>query len=203
MTGSGTLLARGLVSDMSLEFDLQALQFHVHAEHVIEGKYYDMEMQMIHKIVPAYLPRSSVWTASYLSVSVFFEVQPVANNTFLDSLNIHTLDGIKGMNLAEFFNSLEPNYIYYNGSLSTPSCNENTHRFLMLDVQRMSEAQLNEFRYHYDGNYRDIKVSEMSSMKVRKVTKRMARSLKSYGGNVSEILALAVAVLLVLISVIL
>lgn len=188
---------------MSLEFDLQALQFHVHAEHVIEGKFYDMEMQIIHKIVPTYLPKTSVWTASYLSISVFFEVQSAANNTFLDSLNVHTLDGIKEMNLAEFFNSLEPNYIYYNGSLSTPSCNENTHRFLMLDVQHISEAQLNEFRYHYDGNYRDINISKASNIKVSKVTKRMARSLKSFGGSVSETLALAVAMLLLLASVLL
>jgi len=198
MTGSAELIARGLVSDMSLEFDLQMLQFNIHAEHLIEGKYYDMEMQIIHRIIPRYLPRSSKWSNSYLIISVFFEVRPRnANNTFLDSLNINTLDGITNMSLAEYFNGLEPNYIYYNGSLSTPPCNENAHRFLMTDIQYMSEAQLRDFTYYYEGNYRGL--PKTSRVVPIKITKRMARSLSNFGeGLYPSIIIILLSILILL-----
>ena len=48
------------------------------------------------------------------------------------------------------------NYVNYNGSLTTPTCNEAVNWLLFLDPIAISSTQLNDFRKLKDGEGQDL-----------------------------------------------
>ncbi len=201
MTGSGQLIVRGLVPDMALEFNVKGFQFNSPSEHVIGDQIFDMEMQIIHSIVPDYLPNDPVLQSTKVVISVLFAVKPGANNTFLSNLNLNTFDTITNLDLKAFLGSMSPNYIYYQGSLTTPPCTENVHRFIMMDIQEISMDQLKQITDFYPSNSREEQ--PLNGRSVVKVTKRMSRSLENGGSRPGTVFATVAAVLLVVMNMVL
>jgi carbonic anhydrase len=184
MTGTGLLIARGLVPDMQLEFNVRDFHFNTPSEHTINGERFAMEMQIVHSIVPDYLPNDLSLVGRKLVISILFAVKPGANNTFLNRLNLQTLDTTTGLDLGEWLRSMQPSYVFYEGSLTTPPCTENVYQFVMTQVQEMSSDQLQSFTDFYASNCRGAQ--KINNRRVVKVTKRISRNLDSFAlSNVS------------------
>ncbi|MDR3546691.1 MAG: carbonic anhydrase family protein [Candidatus Pacebacteria bacterium] len=198
MTGTGQLVVRGLVPDMVLEFNVREFRLNSPSEHIIGGKTYDLELQIIHSVVSDYLPNDDSLSSSKLILSVLFSVKRGATNDFLDKLNLDTFDTITKVNLKEFIESMNQNYIYYQGSLSTPPCTENVYRFIMADVQYMSYEQLEKITAFYASNARTVQT--LNSRSVVKVTKKMSRTLESAGEGLSAVLASVMTTIAVLFA---
>jgi len=196
MTGSGQLIVRGLVPDMPLEFNIKWYQFNSPSEHIIDGRSYDLELQIVHSIVPDYLPNDPDLQTTKLVISVLFNAEDGANNTFLNTLNINTLDTITDANLKTFLESMKPNYIYYQGSLTTPPCTENVHHFIFTDVQLISYEQLKSITDFYQSNTREDQ--PINNRKIYKVTKRMSRSLEGSASGLKVGTAIFIGILIIL-----
>ncbi|MDR3548275.1 MAG: carbonic anhydrase family protein [Candidatus Pacebacteria bacterium] len=171
MKNASTLTVRGLVPDMPLKFNVDEFYFTSPSEHTLEGQAYDLEMQIVHSMNTDYLPDETKLKSRKLVLSVLFQVKAGANNTFLGSLNIPTLDFIPTLPIADFLSSISKLYIYYDGSMSRPPCTENVYRFVMFDAQSMSADQLKYFTNHYSGNARGVqKLNGRPVLRVSKTT---------------------------------
>jgi len=114
----------------------QLLQFHLHApsEHTFDGKNYDVEIHFVHK-------HTSL--NKLVALGIFFDVSAGGDkeNDFIASLKVGQanntlLSAIPAMNL---FKQLNMNNLYhYEGSLTTPPCNETVEFVLINDPQPIS-----------------------------------------------------------------
>jgi len=156
MAGSGQLTVRGLVPDMPLIFNVDEFHFTSPAEHIIDGQRYDLEMQIVHTIQTDYLPREPKLITKKLIVSVLFQNRAGANNTFINSLSLNSLDFIPHLGLDKLMQTLNTQFIFYEGSLSRPPCTENVYRIVYYFPQPISTDQLRYFTSYYQQNYRDV-----------------------------------------------
>lgn len=134
-------------------------QFHLHApsEHTVDGIQYDLEVHFVH---------------SYLNgdlggvIGVFFdtEVGGDEDNDFIaaiwdesaDEVTIPVATFMKGVDMSRYWN--------YDGSLTTPPCDEGVKWTVIEDVQPISKAQLKKFTdlwggkasFAGEGNYRNV-----------------------------------------------
>ena len=161
-----------------------------------------VEMQIIHSVVPDYLPKSTNLRNTQLVISVFFDAKGNNNNGFIDKLNLQSFDSIDKMNLAEFVNNITPNYYYYNGTLSTPPCSKNVYRFIMMEVQHISESQKDLLTSFYFGSQRNATDVVINS-NVTKVTKKMSKSLADFAESLSTKISIIITMGILLLSFIL
>ena len=169
MANSGKLKVRGLVPDMPLIFEVNEFHFTAPSEHTLNNKVYDLEMQIVHSINLEYIPGEEKLRQRKLIVSILFEAKAGANNAFINSLNMPSLDFISSLEVNTFLVSLPNRYAFYEGSLSRPPCTENIYHFVYLDPQPISMQQLNYFTLYYSGNSR--MVQSLNNRPVVKVTK--------------------------------
>ena len=119
----------------------EEIVFHTPAEHTINGKRFDMEMQIIH------YGKTKGDIAKQVVLSFLFEKQPGASNQFIDSLDFYNLPSPtnKVRNLKEplfvpkiFYTEndkeypiMKPYSFYtYQGSISNPPCTQRTINFV-------------------------------------------------------------------------
>lgn len=122
---------------------------HAPSEHTINGRLYDLELHIVHV-------DSTKTPAAVLGF--LFEVSNDANaeNEALDMLlprNLTSLSEITEMNLANFLSKVEFREFYnYPGSFTTPPCTEGINWFVIKDVQKISQQQLQSFTRLWAGN---------------------------------------------------
>jgi carbonic anhydrase len=118
-------------------YQAQEIIIHTPAEHKIDSKNYDMELQIIHYGI------SKGDIAKQVVLSFLFEKKPGSSNRFLDDLDFYNLpnhlnkkvDLTKNININNLFYSTESkeppvaksfSFYTYQGSLPFPPCTENT-----------------------------------------------------------------------------
>merc|ERR1711997_96477 len=171
---------QGILSGGQLSGDYQILQLHFHwgandalgSEHTVDGKMYPLELHVVHVKVGEADP---VFTPKGLSVTgFFFEVDGDNTNTALKPLTdqlaqIETADaqvdfsGV-GFSLVDLLKPVAPidgaarssRYSTYEGSLTTPTCNEVVEWINFLTPLKISRAQLQAFRMIDDDYQKDI-----------------------------------------------
>lgn len=133
------------------EYDI--LQFHLHApsEHTIDGKYFDLELHIVHQ-----LPNSDQLAV----VGIFFDRMAggEAENPFIESLQVDRLSSeeavrVREIPLRQLAQQMSTSKIYnYEGSLTTPGCAETVNWIVLDDPQPISTRQLEAFQSLWSNN---------------------------------------------------
>jgi len=175
--------SQGILRGGQLTGDYQILQLHFHwgandnqgSEHTVDGKMYPLELHVVHVKVNELDPLN---TPKGLSVTgFFFEVDGDNTNTALAPLTnalaqIETADAqvdfsAVGFSLVDLLKPVAPidgaarssRYSTYEGSLTTPTCNEVVEWINFLTPLKISKAQLHAFRKIDDDYQKDILVN--------------------------------------------
>jgi carbonic anhydrase len=137
-------------------FKITNIHFHVPAEHLIDGKRYDLELHIY----------GSTESGKELESAVFFK-EGDENDFIQDVIDSTENEESKTFTLSDVYDEGElDNYYYYIGSVSAPfpDCNENNPWVLLEDVQEASSEQIAYFAevwaetatYDNDGRYRNV-----------------------------------------------
>lgn len=135
----------------------EEIVFHTPSEHTIDGKAYDMEMQVIH------YGRSKGDIANQVVLSILFKSSPGKYNKFLDKIDFFNLPSPKEPSLdlvhdffipsvfiesdADDVIGMEPFSFYtYEGSLTFPPCTERTTYFISADPVPLSNTVIQLFK---------------------------------------------------------
>jgi len=171
---------QGILSGGQLSGDYQILQLHFHwgsndnqgSEHTVDGKMYPLELHVVHVKVGEADPLN---TPKGLSVTgFFFEVDGDNTNEALAPLT-NSLAQIEmpdtpfdfaavGFSLVDLLKPVAPidgaqrmsRYSTYEGSLTTPTCNEVVEWINFLTPLKISRSQLQMFRMLDDDKMKDI-----------------------------------------------
>jgi len=136
-----------LVTYDFLKYDSYEIQFHVKSEHTIKGLQHDLEVQLLYRcITPGYISKLAV-------LSVLFKIKAGIKNKFFDG-DIDILDlpdqtfkkrklknkiDFKNLFLQDNEDTYQPfSYYQYEGSLSSPPCQEDTNWFIASEVLPIS-----------------------------------------------------------------
>jgi len=135
------------------ELSFFPLQFHWHApsEHTVDGKYYDLELHIVHLFEDGSLGGV---------VGIFFDraAGGSSENDFLSSFNfgdsyVDEPTQVYDVNLQNFLDGINQERFWcYKGSLTTPPCTEGVYWTVIEEVQSISEEQLAGFTMHYADN---------------------------------------------------
>jgi carbonic anhydrase len=135
----------------------EEISFHTPSEHKINGKQYDMEMQIVH------FGRTKGDIAKQIILSFLFKMTPGVYNKFIDRLDFFNLPNPieKSSELFQdfyipsvFFTteeddipSMQPFSFYtYEGSLTMPPCTERTTHFVAADPLPLSNTVITLFK---------------------------------------------------------
>jgi carbonic anhydrase len=141
-----TVFARIIDSDFA-EYECKEIRFHTPAEHTIEGRKFDMEIQLI------YHPTSEGDYKKKAGMAFLALQGPGKNNKFLDALDFMSLpnvyqqkidmqngtNGESELDVEELFKDVDDVYEYngffnywrYVGSITAPPCDEHTRWFII------------------------------------------------------------------------
>ncbi|KAI8735912.1 carbonic anhydrase 2, partial [Biomphalaria glabrata] len=172
-SGSDVLLSGGNLPDT-----YKLVQFHFHwggkdsngSEHLIDGKYFPMELHLVH--YRSHLPNISVAQSHPFGLAVLGFLFQVSNknNTKFDQLlqhfdRIETVEPnkdnsteIKTFPLLDLLpgNTDRLDFYRYDGSLTTPPCYESVIWSLATEYIQISEYQLNIFRNLYNEEHQHL-----------------------------------------------
>lgn len=123
-------------------FELLQFEFHSPSEHMVAGKRYDLEMQLLHKAADGALA----------VVAVLFE-KGKANDALKDvwkkmpkEITDKPIEVAgKAVDLAPF-TVLTKGYYEYTGSVTTPPCTEGVAWFVLTEAQEIADKQVQQFR---------------------------------------------------------
>ena len=138
-------------------YTAEEIVFHSPAEHQIDGKYFDMEMQIIH------YGKSSGDIAKQLVLSFVFERKAGVYNKFIDDLDFFNLPNLNTKKRPIlnslfipkiFYNSdyeevavMKPFSFYtYQGSLTQPPCTERTIHYVASKPIKLGSSALDMFQ---------------------------------------------------------
>lgn len=118
-------------------FQLKQFHFHAPSEHTFNNltKHYDLELHLVHQRF------DEDYQNEIAVLGIFFDMKSGGNltNTFIESLNIKSLNGTKGTTntvdvsaLVDGLNKTKGLYHYY-GSLTTPPCSQSVHWIVVND----------------------------------------------------------------------
>lgn len=135
----------------------QEIRFHTPAQHSINNKIHDMEVEVIH------YGETKGSIHKQLVLSVIFERYPGVYNKFIDDLDPFTLPNplnpqkelLKDLHVNKLLFSSEEDgfmqmknfdFFTYQGSLTTPPCTENTIRIIVSEPVRLGSTILTLFK---------------------------------------------------------
>jgi len=131
------------IEDLDLTYN--AIQFHFHspAEHTFQGKYYPLELHIVHALVDG--PKDYKYKNAV--IGVFFDDTEDIENPFLKALMPEKpgAELPEKINVDDILKSLTKFY-HYGGSLTTPPCTECVNWIVMTEVQKCSKKQILAFK---------------------------------------------------------
>ena len=130
-------------------YDLVQFHFHCPSEHTIDGRYFNLEIHLVH-----------VDQGGHLAV-VGLMAEPGGENAtlaaiwphFPHEMNVEMSHEDVIIDPAQLLPE-EPGYYHYVGSLTTPPCTEGVQWFVMKEPVRMSIGQVMAFGAHYTNTNR-------------------------------------------------
>jgi len=146
--------------------DYKLLQFHFHwgshnmrgSEHTIDGQEFPLELHLVH-IKDEYkddVAKALSEPDGLAVVGIMFHVgaegsdfaplEPIVEAAKMMKDDQSAEPDVK-IKLQDFLDEVGPGYYYYDGSLTTPTCNEVVSWHVMDKTIAMSEDQINAFRY--------------------------------------------------------
>ena len=184
----GTLISLGDTSVEEFTADVDKVLIKAPAEHQIEGKAYDLEVQIFHRVQGA--------SSSQVALSILYQVSTEDSSDFLDSL-ISSVSAPTDIDLLEAFEGMMEifNYFSYEGSETAPPCYQPVQWLIWAEVRPISRAQLGFFSRLWQGNM-DFAGGHGNN---REQQKANGREVWRYQGLLSDLNsagALALAVLL-------
>ncbi len=134
-------------------YELKQFHFHSGSEHTVDGQQYPLEMHLVHQ---------NPDTGLLAVIGLFFEEGE--ENGYLRGLlyNIPKHEGeTYSSNRIYYAENFFPytgdlGFYRYNGSLTTPGCNEIVTWFVAKQVLQASQEQLGEFKNILHDNYRPV-----------------------------------------------
>ncbi len=135
-----------------IEYELKQFHFHTGSEHTVDNYRYDMEMHLVHQD-----PNTGLLAV----IGVFFK-EGRSNyllGKFLNHIPKNEGEHFKDPYRHFFVNFLLPydkTYYTYNGSLTTPGCDEIVTWYVLKNPIRASRRQLDAFKKIMHSNYRPV-----------------------------------------------
>jgi len=183
-------------------YKAQEIVFHTPAEHLIDGKRYDMEIQIIHN------GQTKGDISKQVILSFIFEKKPGVYNKFIDDIDFFTLpnrinkkkDIVNNIYIPKiFFNSESEDIAYmkpfsfytYQGSLTQPPCTERTIVYVAAKPIPLGTTAIDLFKETLRmpdliSSLGDIVVSDEIAVNYRENQKRNGRIVYFYDAD-SEI----------------
>ena len=138
-------------------YQAQEIRFHTPSEHTIDGKVYDMEVEIIH------YGQTKGDTSKQLVYNILFTAYPGIYNKFIDDIDLFNLpnplnpnkDIIKDINLNKILYETEEagglnqkyfSFYTYMGSLSSPPCTERTIHIVTAEPIRLGTTAISLFK---------------------------------------------------------
>lgn len=131
-------------------YELEYVQFHTPSEHTFDGRHFNAEMQFFHKnsngdfaVISVPFRRGDHNT----TFDGFWNNLPMGiNETFTNNDNVN----------AETFFPKNRDFFWYEGSFTTPPCNDGVQWFVFQNPNTMSSAQVDAFRDIFRNNNRPV-----------------------------------------------
>lgn len=131
-------MSRGYLKLNEQTFWLERFHFHEHSEHLINHRYYDMEIHFVFKKGD-----------EIIVVALLGDSQKTANPKFVKLFK----DDWQNFDLADFFPE-KSNYYSYIGSLTTPPFTQQVKWIVMEEVISVSPEDITIIKQSYPNNYR-------------------------------------------------
>ncbi|KAG2494118.1 hypothetical protein HYH03_007756 [Edaphochlamys debaryana] len=134
----------------------EPLQFHFHAlsEHTIDGRYYPLELHIVHRVTD--LPACAAAGGCFTVTGVVFELVNGPDNQLLEPIldfaptregTINVVPANVNIELNSFIPApSQRTYVTYPGSLTTPPCSEGLLWHVFTEPQTISVNQWSRFR---------------------------------------------------------
>ncbi|XP_012529629.1 putative carbonic anhydrase 3 isoform X2 [Monomorium pharaonis] len=142
--------------NLTMFYDLEQMHFHWSAEHTVDGLRDTLELHLVHYMRNyGNVSVAARYTNGIAVVAVLFELStddnldllPIVQATKIVSnqteKRIHMRHKVKPLS---FLPKNHMTYYHYEGSLTTPLCQESVLWFVMTEKLKVSEAQMNVFR---------------------------------------------------------
>jgi carbonic anhydrase len=141
------------------KYNLKEIHFHSPSEHTFNGTSYEMEMHLVHfKDTSFFNYANGNFSVDpdaqqqILVVGILFtkydnktNLNSNVNNTFIQALKMwNPLAIVDNFTLNDFVRS-DKFFLHYEGSLTTPACNETVNWVVMTQLERISTTQLSDF----------------------------------------------------------
>ena len=172
----------------------------MNSEHTIQGYTYDMELQIVHTKNTTWLAAQGITTDpdsahTSLIVSVLFFSNATTTNVIADTIN--SANPVSNLDISSF--TLTSNSFYfYEGSFTTPVCNENANWVIMSGIQSVTPAQFSVIKSYVDKVYPNGNARQVKTLNTRIVYfADMANSLTADDLNFSMIVAAMAAMFII------
>lgn len=140
------------INGVEYTYELNNVHFHLNSEHTFDGKSYEMEMHLVHKLSEQSQDKDPFKENQFLVVGVVYTVNGNVDDEFIKKINFKTQDYITDVDLRQFVSPYK-NFYYYHGSLTTPHCDESVNWVVMNQLYTMSEEQFKDFKNYISQEY--------------------------------------------------
>jgi carbonic anhydrase len=132
-------------------YDGTTLEFHAPAEHTIEGSAYDLEMQFVFTIKNEFTD----YTRNTAIFSILFQIDdsnPVDIFTTIDPSKLNTMFTVNMSNIISQYVQAPIIYYTYDGSWTTPICNETVNWYVFSSPLGVATTDLAKFTEYWANN---------------------------------------------------
>ena len=142
-------------SNQKIELKIVGVSFHSPSEHIIDGKQFPVEMQVIHTVVNS---KGKEINSSKVIISVFW-AESNETNPEIDSFNLKDHKSFKRFYMNELLGKIASEGYLYEGSLTIPDCSKATW-ILLSKPLNVSKIQILDVQFSHNNSYRVLQNSE-------------------------------------------